>query len=115
LARATGEYFNIFNILRVGHLEVKTHSPILGSLLNPKGKHGQETTFLRLFLVQFKIDGFNAETAKMTLEYYIGPKTEKSGGRLDIVVSDGKGRRIIIENTRLARTKAITSQPCKMP
>jgi hypothetical protein len=98
LARATGEYFNIFNILGIGRLEVKTHSPILGNLLNPKGKHGQGTTFLRLFLAQFKIDGFNAETAKMNLEYYIGLKTEKSGGRLDIVVSDGKGRRIIIEN-----------------
>jgi hypothetical protein len=97
LARATGEHFNIFNILGVGHLEVKTHSPILGNLLNPKGKHGQETTFLRLFLAQFKIDGFNAETAKMTLEYYIGPKTENSGGRLDIIVSDGE-RSIIIEN-----------------
>jgi len=29
LARATGEHFNVFQILGVGHLEVKTHSPIL--------------------------------------------------------------------------------------
>ena len=27
LAKATGERFNIFQIMRVGHLEVTTHSP----------------------------------------------------------------------------------------
>ena len=40
LNQATGEHFNIFQILRIGHLEVKTHSPILAELLNPKGRHG---------------------------------------------------------------------------
>jgi hypothetical protein len=42
LAQATGEHFNIFRILHVGHLEVKSHSPILGELLNPKGHHAQD-------------------------------------------------------------------------
>ena len=100
LARATGEHFNIFHILRIGHLEVKTHSPILGDLLNPKGSHGQGAAFLRLFLDQFGIKGFDAEspTAKVDLEYHIGEVTERSGGRIDIVVTDGRGRRLFIEN-----------------
>lgn len=100
LALATGEHFNVFKILRIGHLEVKTHSPILGELLNPKGHHGQGVKFLRLFLTQFGIQDFDTEskTAKMDLEYYIGPNTEKSGGRIDIMVKDGKRSTLIIEN-----------------
>ena len=42
LARATGEHFNIFKILRIDHYEVRTHSPVFGGLLDPKGSHGQE-------------------------------------------------------------------------
>src|SRR5208283_235963 len=68
LARATGEHFNIFHILRVGHLEVTTHSPILGELLNPKGKHGQGAAFLRLFLAQFDIHGFDPESEKAKMD-----------------------------------------------
>jgi hypothetical protein len=100
LARATGEHFNIFQILRVGHLEVKTHSPILGELLNPNGHHGQGPTFLHLFVSKFKIKGFDAdsETATMELEHHVRQVEEKSSGRIDIVVKDGKGATIFIEN-----------------
>ncbi len=105
LARATGEHFNIFQILGIGHLEVKTHSPILGELLNPKGHHGQGAAFLRLFLSKFKITDFDAksEMATIELEYYVGLVTEKSGGRIDIVVKDGKGSTIEIENKIYAK------------
>src|SRR5437660_12720896 len=88
LAQATGEQFNIFQILRVGHLEVTTHSPILAELLNPKGRHGQGAAFLRLFLARFKIGGFDVERAKVNMEYHIGAITDKSGGRIDIVTKD---------------------------
>jgi len=98
LARATGEHFNIFQILRVGHLEVRTHSPILGELLNPKGRHGQGAVFLRLFLERFEVREFDAETATVNLEYHVGQITDKSGGRIDIVVRDSKGATIFIEN-----------------
>lgn len=98
LARATGGHFNIFQILRVGHLEVRTHSPILGELLNPKGRHGQGAVFLRLFLARFEIRQFDAETATVNLEYHVGQITDKSGGRIDIVVKDIKGATIVIEN-----------------
>jgi len=100
LARATGEHFNIFQILGIGRLEVTTHSPMLAELLNPKGHHGQGPAFLRLFLVQFNIQGFDAESDKATMkmEYHVGPVTEKSGGRIDIVIKDGMGAMILIEN-----------------
>jgi hypothetical protein len=100
LARATGENFNIFQILGIGHHEVTTHSPMLAELLNPKGHHGQGAAFLRLFLTQFAILGFDAESdaARVKLEHHVGPVTEKSGGRIDIVVKDGKGSSILIEN-----------------
>jgi hypothetical protein len=100
LARATGDHFNIFQILRVGHLEVKTHSPILGELLNPKGSHGQGSTFLRLFLSQFGIHDFDAEsdTVIMEMEYYGGTLTDETGGRFDIWITDGKAATILIEN-----------------
>lgn len=98
LAKATGEHFNIFNILRVGHLEVGTHSPILAELLNPAGRHGQGATFLRLFLFQFEISDFDANTAKVDMEYYAGTVTETSGGRIDILIRDSKGETILIEN-----------------
>lgn len=98
LAKATGERFNVFQILRVGHLEVTTHSPILAELLNPRGKHGQGSAFLRLFLLRFEIKGFDAERAKVDLEYHVGRVTETSGGRIDILIRDGKGATVLIEN-----------------
>jgi hypothetical protein len=98
LARATGDRFNVFQILRIGHLEVKTHSPMLAELLNPKGTHDQGAVFLRLFLSRFGISPFDADASTVRQEYYAGPVTEKSGGRLDIVIRDGRGAMILIEN-----------------
>ena len=98
LAKATGEHFNIFQILRIGHLEVGTHSPILAELLNPAGMHGQGSDFLRLFLSHFEISNFDAVTAKVDMEYHAGAVTEDSGGRIDILIRDSKGETILIEN-----------------
>jgi hypothetical protein len=98
LARATGENFNIFKILGIGHREVTTHSPVLAELLNPEGKHGQGAIFLRLFLAEFEIQDFDAETAKLRREHFIGRNTEESGGRLDILLNDRLGKTILIEN-----------------
>jgi hypothetical protein len=98
LARATGEHFNIFQVLRVGHLEVKTHSPILAELLSPKGRHGQGELFLNLFLKRFDVGDFDAKTATAIPEYHVGQVTEDSGGRIDIVIRDGRGTKILIEN-----------------
>ena len=52
LDRKEAQEFNIFSILDRGHHEVLTHTPFLAELLNPKGSHGQDNLFLRLFLTQ---------------------------------------------------------------
>lgn len=98
LARATGERFNIFKILGIGHYEVGTHSPMLGNLLNPEGSHGQHDSFLRLFADSLGIDNFDTSSARLKLEYHIGRVTEKSGGRIDVFIWDGNGGAIFIEN-----------------
>jgi len=110
---ATGENFNLFKILNIRHYEVRTHSPLLGDLLNPKGSHGLGTKFLALFLellkqhAQTQVDPsffarFNVETARVTLEECLGSKTETTGGRIDILIASGKIR-IGIENKIYAR------------
>jgi len=40
IAKETGENFNIFTVMGMQSNEVKTHSAIIGELLNPKGSHG---------------------------------------------------------------------------
>ena len=93
LTRATGEQFNLFNILRIGHYEVRTHSPILAELLNPNGSHGQGEVFLKHFLTELEIHDFDAASARVDPEVSIGEL-----GRLDIEIKDRNNRRIIIEN-----------------
>lgn len=93
LALARGERFNLFDVLHVGHYEVRTHSPMLAELLNPQGSHGQGAVFLQNFLAVLEIDDFDAELARVTLEVSIGDL-----GRVDIEITDRKGRRLLIEN-----------------
>jgi hypothetical protein len=93
IERATGAGFNLFDILQIGHLEVKTHSPILAELLNPAGSHRQGAIFLRHFLNVVGIDGFDADSARVASEVGIGDL-----GRLDIEIVSKTGARIIIEN-----------------
>lgn len=98
LERETGANFNLMQIMGIGHYEVKTHSPILAELLNPKGSHGQGTAFLDRFVKQLGITNFDTTSATVDLEYYIGPVTQTSGGRIDILLRDSKGGCIMIEN-----------------
>lgn len=108
LERITGEHFNLFNILRIGHYEVSTHSPILGDLLNPGGTHGQGAVFLELFIQQVfthpdivnrdGLERFTVEGARVELEKSLGARTETDGGRLDILLTDRSGNQIAIEN-----------------
>lgn len=94
LARAQGEQFNLFEILHVGHFEVRTHSPILAELLNPIGSHGQGSVFLARFLSLLEIRDFDTEGASVQTEVSIG-----EFGRIDIVIADRRReRRIYIEN-----------------
>lgn len=93
LMRASGETFNIFDVLRVGHYEVKTHSPFLAELLNPEGSHGQGSTFLRLFMEVSGLTELDVNSASVRTEVGID-----SLGRIDIFIIDSNGHRILIEN-----------------
>jgi hypothetical protein len=93
LSQARGERFNLFDILHVGHYEVRTHSPMLAELLNPQGSHGQGAVFLKHFLAKLNIHDFDADSAHVGTEVPIGKL-----GRLDIVITDGNRRSIFIEN-----------------
>ena len=101
-----GEYFNIFSVLRLETKEVRLHSAFLAELLNPEGSHGLGKQFLELFLNMVVRKSkeepfyFETENAKVYVEYYIGVISEdkKSGGRIDLLIEDGKGNAIIIEN-----------------
>ncbi len=98
----SGENFNIFKILRLEASEVRLHSTFIAELLNPKGSHGQKEVFLNLFISEFgaKEKEFDPTGAHTEVEKSIGTiNAEKTkGGRIDILVTDGKGKHILIEN-----------------
>lgn len=100
--RKRGECFNIFEVLGISRKETITHSPFLAELLNPKGCHGCESAFLKVFLEIVLHKSFTAEElgkAKVSTEKSIGNKNEDAteGGRLDIQITIGTSL-IIIEN-----------------
>jgi hypothetical protein len=97
IAKLPNENFNIFNLLKVEYAEVSTHSMFLADLLNPLGSHGQKDVFLSLFVEKLEIKDFDTRTAKISVEYYIGPKTTTEGGYIDILIRDSRNC-IIIEN-----------------
>ena len=89
-----GESFNVFRLCRVDHYET-LHSAILAEWLDPKGSHGQGNLFLKLFLQRLDtedLSDFHTETASVFTEFV----TEE--GRLDILLTDGAGAAVIIEN-----------------
>lgn len=102
--RVKGEHFNIFSVLKMESKENATHSAFLGELLSPKGSHLFKGVFLDHFfdhcLTEIPKDKFDTTTAVVTLEKYIGVVNleEKTGGRIDIYISDAKGNSISIEN-----------------
>lgn len=100
-----GETFNIFNILGLRSEEVRLHSALIAELLNPKGRHGCASLFLKSFLKTIEVDNdyINFEKCSSNIkERVIGPKTENEGGRVDIIIEDGN-HAIIIENKIYAK------------
>ena len=93
-----GEFFNVFNTIGLRTEEVRLHSAFIAELLNPKGSHGLSNKFLQAFLVKLGLPSDYVKDAKERItERYIGPKKKNEGGRIDIIVEDGK-KAIIIEN-----------------
>ncbi len=113
--QSSGERFNIFNILGLNSNEI-SHSRILADLLNIKGSHGQGEKYLKLFIDQLIelptenqfheesphldiIKKFQISSSRVIIEKSIGIVDYElgSGGRIDILLTDGH-EFIIIEN-----------------
>ena len=108
--RKRGDYFNIFSVLDIEKLEVKTHSAFIAELLNPNGCHGLGDRFLFAFIqivVLKHFEGFKNDinntysVEKETYEGKISDDGEK-GGRIDLKIQS-KNSLIIIENKIDAR------------
>ncbi|AEA42330.1 PD-(D/E)XK nuclease family protein [Fluviicola taffensis] len=101
IKKAKGETFNVFSLLGMETKENTTHSNFIGNLLNPKGTHLMGKVFLKLFLEEIdSSDHIKLDTTAVVLEYSCGPTNHltKTGGRIDIYLSDGIGQSISIEN-----------------
>ena len=93
----TGLGFNIFEIIGLTTEEVRVHSAFIANLLNPKGTHNQNSKFLELFIKRLGCNNIDIKNTSVECEKYTGRKTDDTGGRLDIVISD-RLNTIIIEN-----------------
>lgn len=105
IAKITGENFNIFSVLRLESDEVRLHSRLIGELLNPKGRHGQNELFLKLFISTIGLeDQYQLEQIKnatVIVEENIGniPDDYSKGGRIDLIIKFPSNRKeIVIEN-----------------
>ena len=106
-ARLSGEQFNLFSLIRVGHLEVATHTPILADLLNPDGSHGQGKVFLEKFLPLVEklfalldidpIKPIDQENVEVLSEKRVFDGTGKSLGQVDIWIKCANSN-LVIEN-----------------
>ncbi|MHC5310990.1 PDDEXK-like family protein [Myroides sp. LJL116] len=98
ISNVNGENYNVFKIIGLTTNEQRVHSAFLANLLDPKGSHGYGTVFLKLFIEQLGITGFNVQGAVLKVERNIGKKTANEGGFLDICIWDNNDFHIIIEN-----------------
>ena len=93
-----GKCFNVFSALNMCSDEVRLHSRLLATLLNPKANHGLENEFLKLFLIALGLpEDYITHCKEQIVERPIGEVTETTGGRIDIILED-RGHAVIIEN-----------------
>lgn len=109
--------FNIFQILKMERLEVRTHSAMLAALLEPKKYENNYGKFFLKIFINKQIEHFEKikkyeEFVKrlkefgsendytVTVEYYAGQINETSaeGGRVDIILRNCYNKTLIIEN-----------------
>lgn len=78
--------------------EMRLHSRLLATLLNPKANHGLGNEFLKLFLIALGLpEDYITYCKEQIVERTIGEVTETTGGRIDIILED-RGHAVIIEN-----------------
>ena len=105
IAELTGTNFNVFQLLKIEASEVRLHSTFIAELLNPEGTHGQKELFLALFISVLQEEvvkevSFQVKGASVDVEKYAGVINDDytEGGRIDIVITDCEGKRILLEN-----------------
>lgn len=93
-----GKCFNVFSALNMCSDEVRLHSRLLATLLNPKANHGLGNEFLKLFLIALGLpEDYITYCKEQIVERPIGEVTETTGGRIDIILED-REHAVIIEN-----------------
>ena len=93
-----GKCFNVFSALNMCSDEVRLHSRLLATLLNPKANHGLGNEFLKLFLIALGLpEDYITHCKEQIVERPIGEVTETTGGRIDIILED-REHTVIIEN-----------------
>ena len=93
-----GKSFNVFSALNMCSDEMRLHSRLLATLLNPKASHGLGNEFLKLFLIALGLpEDYITYCKEQIVERTIGEVTETTGGRIDIILED-RGHAVIIEN-----------------
>lgn len=92
--------YNLLTTVLKPHDEVRLHSRMIGSLLNPDGLHYQDTLFLEKFLEIIDLKDFELNPNNITvgIEYH----------DIDLYITDGS-KHIIIENKIWAE-----DQPCQI-
>jgi len=95
-----GKCFNVFSTLCLCSDETRLHSRLLAALLNPKANHGLGNAFLESFLRAIGLPpDYISGCKEPIVERSIGRIADVAGGRIDIILEDGKQRHaIIIEN-----------------
>lgn len=92
LQKETGAQFNIFSILNMERLEVRTHSAFLYELLSPNGSHCQGYVYLKLFIEKvLQIDDFDFENIAVYRE-----RDTREFGRIDLIIENSE-KLVIIE------------------
>ena len=93
-----GKCFNVFSALDICSDEMRLHSRLLATLLNPEASHGLGNEFLKLFLIALGLpEDYITYCKEQIVERPIGEVTEATGGRIDIILED-RGHAVIIEN-----------------
>lgn len=102
IRKEKGENYNLFQVINMTSDETRVHSALISDLLNPHGRHQMNNVFLQSFIDRLNEQthrklSFTYDNVKVECEKYIGPKTDTSGGRLDLYITDGRNH-IVIEN-----------------
>lgn len=86
IEREKGEQFNVFSILDMERLEVKTHSSFIYELLNPQGSHAQGEKYLKLFIKNIlNINEFKYTNVRVVREDYYADE-----GRIDLTIENNE-------------------------